>query len=234
MQADYWHSKWSENQIGFHQDTINKRLQAFWPSLELAQGAPVFVPLCGKSLDMLWLHRQGHPVLGIELSEKAVKSFFTDNGLPCTKSSQDGLQFFTGKDQASGIELIAGDFFDLTPEHLVRCKAYYDRASMIAMGPAMRADYARHLARIMAPDSKGLLLTIEYDQSRMQGPPFSVTDDNVRKLLQDIFSISELAHYSGPERLGNLAKRGLETLDERVYLLTRQHGINQSLETRHA
>ena len=84
----------------------------------------------------------------------------------------------------------------------------------------MRADYARHMGQLLHPDARGLLLAITYDQSRMKGPPFSVSDDNVRALLRESFEIHQLEHYSGPERLGNLAKRGLETLEERVYLLS--------------
>ena len=221
MQVDYWLKKWSEEKIGFHQDRVNKRLRDYWASLDLVDGAPVFVPLCGKSLDMLWLHQSGHPVLGVELSEKAVESFFAENDLPFDQRRDEHFVIYSGKDHAQGIELMVGDFFALTPAHLSHCQAFYDRAAMIAMGEDMRAQYTAHLGQIVAKGTTGLLLTIAYDQSRMEGPPFSVTDDNARTLLGKDFDIAELAHYSGPERLGNLANRGLETLDERVYLLTR-------------
>ncbi len=221
MQADYWLDKWTEDKIGFHQDRVNKRLQEHWASLDLAEGAPVFVPLCGKSLDMLWLHQAGHPVLGVELSDKAVKSFFVENDLPYEHRQNEHFAIYTGTRQAQGIVLMVGDFFALTPAHLAHCHAFYDRAAMIAMGDDLRARYATHLGQSVAADTKGLLLTIAYDQDRMNGPPFSVTDDNARTLLSNNFDIAELAYYSGPERLGNLADRGLETLEERVYLLTR-------------
>ncbi len=221
MQAEYWLNKWSDDKIGFHQDRANKRLQQHWSSLDLAEGTPVFVPMCGKSLDMLWLHQSGHPVLGVELSEKAVKSFFAENDLPYEHRQDEHFAIYTGTHRAQGIVLMVGDFFALTPADLAHCHAFYDRAAMIAMGDDLRARYSAHLAQSVAVGTKGLLLTIAYDQSRMNGPPFSVSDDNARTLLGDYFDIAELAHYSGPERLGNLADRGLETLDERVYLLTR-------------
>lgn len=221
MQAEYWLSKWSEDKIGFHQDTANKRLQKYWANLGLSEGAPVFVPLCGKSLDILWLHQSGHPVLGVELSEKAVKSFFEENALSYDRREEQSFIVYSGTDQAQGIDLMVGDFFAVTSEHLAHCHAFYDRAAMIALGEELRARYTRHLAQSMATGTKGLLLTIAYDQSRMEGPPFSVSDQNAQTLHGDDFEIVELAHYSGPERLGNLAQRGLETLDERVYLLTR-------------
>ena len=224
MQAKYWLDKWSDNKIGFHQDRANKRLQQHWASLNLAEGAPVFVPLCGKSLDMLWLHQCGHPVFGVELSEKAVKAFFAENDLPFEQRQDEHFTIYAGTHHAQGIVLMVGDFFALTPADLTHCHAFYDRAAMIAMGDDLRARYAAHLGKLLAVGSTGLLLTIEYDQSRMNGPPFSVSDDNARPLLgNNNFEIAELAHYSGPERLGNLADRGLETLDEWVYLLTRNH-----------
>ena len=229
MDAQYWQQKWDEGKIGFHQEQVNKRLVTFWPDVITVdtdhsgkESSCIFVPLCGKSLDMLWLHQQGHAVFGIELSTIAVQAFFDDNQLGYERDNIDGFERFKGSGKADGITLLAGDFFKLTPSMVAHCHAVYDRAATIAMPPDMRGDYTGHLATLMRPGSRGLLVTISYDQSRMDGPPFSVTDDNIRKLLSKNFDLAELAHYSGPERVGNLAERGLETLDERVYLLSRK------------
>ncbi len=221
MDAQYWQKKWSDDQIGFHQKSINSRLTRFWPELALEPGTPVFVPLCGKSSDMLWLHQQGFPVLGIELSEIAVRAFFTENELPFTEQQVAGFHRFEGTGDATGLELWAGDYFALKAADIARCGAFYDRASMIAMSPDMRARYASQLGALMRPGASGLLLTIAYDESQMNGPPFSVTDDNVQLLLGGDFGLTVLEHHSGSDRLGNLAERGLETLEERVYLLKR-------------
>lgn len=222
MHADYWHEKWSGDRIAFHQDSVNKRLQEFWKQLDLAAGAAVFVPLCGKSLDMLWLHRQGHPVLGVEFSEKAGEAFFRENDLDCTRSVEGDFLRLSGQGPGQGIELLIGDFFALTPAQVAHCQGVYDRAAMIALDGELRNAYAHHLGALLVADTRALLLTISYDQARMQGPPFSVSDDNARELLSNDFRIEELAYYSGPRHVGNLADRGLETLDERVYLLTRK------------
>jgi len=226
MEATYWQTAWNEDRIGFHQQNINKRLQQHWQDLRAPENCGVFVPLCGKTQDMLWLHAQGHSIIGVELSSKAIKDFFTENALPYQCSDDENFQVFTGTGPANGITLLAGDFFKLTPAILENCRAFYDRASLIAMPPAMRADYAAHMSTLLHRDARGLLLAITYDQSRMNGPPFSVPDDNVRELLGESFTISELAYFSGPERLGNLAKRGLETLEERVYLLSSHNESN--------
>ena len=229
MDPQFWKESWLKGKTGFHQTDINKRLKEFWSQLNLPSSpdaAPerecVFVPLCGKSTDMLWLHQQGHHVLGIELSEKAVAAFFDENGLSCTIDHIDDYIRYTGTLAADGITLLVGDYFALKPAHTRHCTRLYDRASLIALKPPMRSAYTEQLAALMPAGSKGLLLAISYDQSRMQGPPFSVPDDEVYHLMTEYFDVQELAHYSGPERLGNLAQRGLETLDERAYLLSRK------------
>ena len=221
MEAAYWQKKWAEEKIGFHQKHVNKRLEERWAALDAPAGCPVFVPLCGKSLDMLWLHRQGHPVLGVEISEKAVGDFFAENALPVERETHGAFVLWRGTGEAEGIRLLVGDFFALEPADLAEVGAFYDRASLIAMGEGFRVRYARHLAAIVPGGVPGLLLTIDYDPARMQGPPFPVPDALTRELLGSAFHIDELARYGGPERLGNLAGRGLETLDEHVYRLRR-------------
>ena len=221
MDAKYWQKAWSEDRTGFHQKNVNKRLIRYWPELRLAQGVTVFVPLCGKSSDMLWLHQNGYQVLGCELSDKAVRAFYDENQLDYIESKTAEFHRFTGVGKAAGLDVWAGDYFDLKSSDTAACCAFYDRASLIAMKPSMRADYARQLINLTRPDAQGLLLTIAYDESRMNGPPFSVPDADVHLLLGSNCTIEVAEHYSGSDRLGNLAKRGLETLEERVYLLKR-------------
>lgn len=221
MEASHWLKAWSENRIGFHQKNVNKRMMSHWPSLELSPGAQVFVPLCGKTTDMLWIAEQGHAVLGVELSATAAEAFYIDNELEYAVSERDGFEIYASTNSSLVIEIWVGDFFNLRQDHLARCSAYYDRAAMIAMNESLRAEYSAHMGVLMRPDSRALLLVISYDQDKMKGPPFSVTDENVRKLLSEAFDICELEHYSGAQRLGNLSDRGLETLDERVYLMKR-------------
>lgn len=221
MDPDYWHGKWETDAIGFHQSRVNSRLTTFWPKVAPSTDGCVFVPLAGKSLDMLWLHERGHSVLGVELSEKAVAAFFEENGLPHERRGDDSFVEYSGIGSARGITLLVGDFFALHPAQLAHVQAFYDRASLIAMNDALRARYAEHLGRILPLGSRGLLLSIDYDQSKMQGPPFAVSAETVERLLGGHFDIEELLCESGPERLGNLKDRGLDTLTERAYRLNR-------------
>lgn len=218
MDPDFWHQRWRENQIGFHQPDVNLHLQAFWPQLGVPGGGRVFVPLCGKSLDMRWLRQQGCRVVGVEISPVAVQDFFREQGLQpdCTRTAH------FERCSADGIELLCGDFFDLTRADLDGVAAVYDRASLIALPPSLRVDYARHLTGLLAPATPVLLVTLEYDQDQMQGPPFSVTESEVRRLFEAGFEV-EVQHADDVlAREPRFRERGLTRLDEKVYLLRRR------------
>ncbi len=221
MQTEKWHERWEGGKIGFHQSRVNSRLEQYWPSLGLDATAPVFVPLCGKSIDMLMLHRLGHPVVGVELSPIAVKAFFDENQLTYNCEKTGNLQEFTGTGSAAGIRLFAGDIFELTTAQTGPLKGFYDRASLIALPSEMRQKYVDKLASLLPVESVGLLISLSYDPSKMQGPPFSVPDEEVRQRFATDFQITVLEESNGPERLGNLAERGLDTMVEHVYQLLR-------------
>lgn len=138
MDARFWLECWERQEIGFHQRNINAQLRRFWPELGLTRGDAVFVPLCGKSSDMIWLHARGHPVLGVELSPVAVAAFFAENGLAPRRARQGKLDVA----DSGGIRILRGDFFDLTAADLAGIAAVYDRAALIAMPSAMRERYA--------------------------------------------------------------------------------------------
>jgi thiopurine S-methyltransferase len=217
MDPEFWQQRWQQNQIGFHQQKINSRLKKLWPGLGIATGSRVLVPLCGKSLDMLWLWQAGYRVLGVELSAAACEAFFRENDLPFEHSADGIFERFA----MQGIELLAGDFFALSPADTVGITSAYDRAALVALPADMRPAYAAHLAALLPEGCTMLLIGMGYDESRMQGPPFSVQEDEVRNLFSPSFGIEIISTSSGPDIVGNLKQRGLDTLEEKVYRLTR-------------
>lgn len=217
MEPEFWHERWRENQIGFHQPQVHWLLERYLPKLELHKGAEVFVPLCGKSLDLLRLRDTGAAVLGVELSAIAVRAFFREHGLRAEEQA-DG-DFLTVA--APGIRLLAGDFFALTPQHLAGVTAVYDRAALIALPPAQRRRYAHHMASLLAPSTQVLLITHDYAQARMSGPPFSVPEDEVRSLFEGHFSVTLLERQEVLERYPHFRARALDALYEGAYLLVR-------------
>jgi thiopurine S-methyltransferase len=210
LKHEFWHERWEQGQIGFHQQAINGYLTAHWEELGLAPGVPVFVPLCGKSLDMLWLREQGHPVFGIELSRKAVEAFFHENEIePSVNETERFVEY-----SSEQLTLFAGDYFQLTTRDLGQIHAVFDRAALIALPPAMRADYVRHMAGLLPTGAHVLLITMHYPEGTLEGPPFSVEEREVEALYRDHFSIEKKGTWEaeGP--------RGV-AVQETVYLMTR-------------
>jgi thiopurine S-methyltransferase len=225
MEHSFWHQRWEENRIGFHLAETNDLLAKYLPCLELQQGDKIFVPLCGKTLDMIYLEQQGLQVVGNEISPLAVNDFFEDNHLPYkskilkTNSAQvnkDKLEmksYFTDQ-----IEIIQGDFFQLEKNMLSGVNTVYDRASMVALPENMRKNYVDHLLKILPRPIKILLVSLEYDQKLKQGPPFSVHEDEIAYFYQNDFDINLLYTQETPmKQRGEVSKK--MTMKEKVYLL---------------
>lgn len=217
MNPDFWHQRWHDNQIGFHQAAPTPLLLKHWPSLDVPAGAKVFVPLAGKSLDMPWFAAQGHRVLGVELSELAVAQFFAENGLrPEIRDTHYGRHY-----EAGGIELILGDAFGLDADLLRDCDAVFDRAALIALPPELRRRYANELYAKLPAGCRGLLITLEYPQAERDGPPFSVPGDEVRALYGRDWDIDLLERRPiPPEHPGFVS--GVSKLDTAAYALRRR------------
>lgn len=217
MDISFWHDRWKQNEIGFHQAGFNSHLQEFWPSLGLTAASRVFVPLCGKSRDLLWLRTQGHSVLGVEVSPIAVSDFFQENRLTTNVTRDGPFEVW----EADGLTIMCGDFLALTPDQLADTHAVFDRASLIALPPDMRARYAAHMATILPPSATLLLITMEYPTGGMQGPPFSVEENEVRKLYERRFRVTSLLRKDILAENPRFRERGLTSLHEHVYLMNR-------------
>ncbi|MFJ2678717.1 thiopurine S-methyltransferase [Pseudomonas sivasensis] len=217
MEPKFWQERWARNQLGFHLPEVNPYLERHWPSLALAEGAKVLVPLCGKSLDLMWLATQGHRVLGVELSEQAVEAFFSEQSLT-PRITQRGV--FTVY-QADLIEVWCGDFFALDAEVLADCTAVYDRAALIALPPLMRSQYTEQLNNMLRPGCQGLLITLDYDQTQKAGPPFAVTDEEVKVLLGVHWSLQVIEKQDILGESWKFVQDGVTGLDERVYRVAR-------------
>lgn len=215
MDEQFWHERWQNNQIGFHQQEINSYLQQYWSRLQLPAGSTVFVPLCGKSRDMLWLLEQGYQVLGIEISPIAVADFFQENGLQPEITSENGIERWS----CDELVILCSDFFSLSARDVTHCDAVYDRASLIAMPPVMRPAYAEKLQALFSTPRPILLVTMEYPQHEMGGPPFSVSVDEVNRFYADRFEIDNILVRDILEESPRFKNQGVTAMHERVYLL---------------
>ena len=218
MDADFWKQRWQTNEIGWHEGRTNTMLAQYWPSRRLPAGSQVFVPLCGKSADMAWLAAQGHRVLGAELSEIAVATFFAENGLTPEREIRDGFEVSS----AGGIEIWCGDFFKLKTSHLADVAGVYDRAALVAMPPTMQPAYAAKMAEIVPRGVPTLLITFTLDEAQPSGPPFSTPPARVRTLFEANFEISEIESRDTDEVSVNLRQRGVERMQQHAIVLLRR------------
>lgn len=193
MDAQFWHRKWERDEIAFHEAEPKPLLLRHLPVLDLSPGARVFLPLCGKSRDIAWLLDHGYRVAGIELSPIAVEQFFAAIGLSPAASEVGGLRRL----EAAGVTIFVGDVLTLGREALGPVDAVYDRAALVALPAAMRERYAAHLPAVSAGTPQ-LLVTFDYDPSRLDGPPFCVTETEVRR------------HYDRAYRVACIENRELD------------------------
>lgn len=210
MDPDFWHKRWQERRIGFHEPKANPALVNHFHQLSLAKGARLFLPLCGKTLDISWLLARGFRVVGVELSRIAVLQLFEELGVEARISSAGKLQRYA----AENIDIYCGDIFDLSGELLGEVDAVYDRAALVALPASMRGRYTAHLMDItnMAPQ---LLITFVYDQSLLEGPPFSVIAEEVERLYGSRYGIKLLERKEVPGGL-----KGQCAAEEDIWLLT--------------
>lgn len=216
MDTDYWCERWARSETGFHQNEINPHLQRFWPALNLAPGSRVFVPLCGKSRDMLWLRGQGHEVVGVEICPLAVEAFFAESGLQASVTKHGAFNI----SQTEGLRLYCGDFFQMTSEDMAGVSAVFDRASLIALPPSMRSVYAAHMQTILASGVNTLLVTFDYLQHEMQGPPFSVKEPEVKALYEKTGEVRLLFSADILDKEPRFRDRGVTQLQEKIFLVT--------------
>lgn len=215
MDTDFWHRRWQLREIGFHQDKVHSFLQQYFSSLNLPQGSTVLVPLCGKSLDLLWLLEQGYRVIGVELSQQAVEEFLQENRLDPKVSQVDGFRSY----QHGQLSIYCGDFFTLTEQLTGPLAAVYDRGALVALPDSMRQDYVRQLQTLLHSDSQMLCISYDYDQKQRPGPPFSVPQTELNQLFGSWCTLEKINTESTLEKHQMLKAAGILDLNEEVYRL---------------
>ena len=221
MNSKFWQQRWQEGRIGFHQSDVNPELIKHFSTLALPIGSRVLVPLCGKSVDMVWLAHAGYNVVGIELVESAVQAFFIEQNITPTitefTSAADGstLKRYQGQLAGQTISLWVADIFVLSPTAIGDIAAVYDRAALIALPADMRPDYSKQIYKL-SNNAPQLLITLHYDQSKKDGPPFSISREQLQQYYDANYEIIELESQSST--LNSAAKL---SVTEHVWLLSK-------------
>ena len=209
---EYWENRWITNQTGWHRSVYNDLMVKYWPELGIPTDSKVLVPLCGKSLDMLWLAEKGHAIVGIEFTRVAVERFFSENNLEHTIVKHPSYIEFSSE----RFTILNGNILAI-PSDLIQAEAWYDRAAMIAINPDLREDYVSQIRQQTKVGAVGLLITYSYPQEEMEGPPFSLNNDDVFQLFQDGFRVECLETIE----LEDEKERGLSRINSSVFALTR-------------
>jgi len=215
MDASFWQQKWQKNELGFHRSEANPLLVNHFNELAIDKGSRVFLPMCGKTLDIAWLLSQGYRVAGAELIATAIEQLFDELGVVPEITALGNVIHYS----ANNIDIYVGDIFNLSRNTIATVDAVYDRAALVALPADMRIRYTTHLMEITdrAPQ---LLINYEYDQSLMEGPPFSVSNEEVRQHYQESF---DLTLITSTDVEGGL--KGICPAQENVWLL--QNGPRQ-------
>jgi thiopurine S-methyltransferase len=217
MHPDQWLERWKQDRIGFHESTVNPYLPRYLSLFNLKPGDAIFLPLCGKTIDIVWLAEKGFRVTGIELSEIAIESFFAEQELRYQKFETDDFILR----RSGNISLIQGDYFALQAGHLADCKMIYDRAALIAIDEENRSRYCAHMRSITRPDAAMLLVTLDYQQTQMSGPPFAVSEQEVGQHYADYYTIDVLEQNNVIDEKPRWRDQGLTSLSESAFRLIR-------------
>ena len=221
MQNEYWHHRWKKNEIEFDQKEPNVHLIKYINILNLKPHSTLFVPLCGKSIDMLWLSKQQYKIIGNELDYSASCAFFEENQFLFKENNTPHFKVLS----THNITILSGDFFRLNKEILGSIDAIYDRAALIALPLEMRKEYAKKIIDLSNPGNQMFLITGSYDQNIMKGPPFSVDEMEVNSLYSKYFHIEEIYTKITEEVPAHLQAKGLKETKEHVFHLTRMDNL---------
>ena len=194
MNPEFWQTRWQEKRIGFNQSDVNPLLIKYFADLKLPISSRILVPLCGKSIDMIWLAHQGFDVVGIELVESAVQEFFTEQDIAYTITEHDkhpNIKYYQGQLLEQTITLWVADIFALNSDDIGHVDAVYDRAALIAMPAELRTQYSQQVIDL-SQNTAQLLLTLNYDQNERAGPPFSISHEQIQQYYNAYYQIHEL------------------------------------------
>ena len=206
---DFWLDIWQKNQTRFHQENFNRHLTKFITDLKLAKKTKTLVPLCGKTLDLLFLKSLDLDITGIEISHLAIKQFFLENNLKIERQHNNIYQY------DENLKIICTDFFSY--QNNQKFSFVYDRASLIALSKEDRKKYVNVLKSILEKNAKILIIILEYTSTKDIAPPYSVSTNDFYELFSSDFTIKLLCEKKIEQK--NIKIKEINTMTERVYLL---------------
>lgn len=219
MRKSFWEERWRDGRINFHRTEVSPTLLAHHERFLTGSRHRVFLPLCGKSLDLRWLVDRGHEVVGVEFVARAVTDLGAESGFEFRVDVEGDFRVH----RAESLTIYVGDFFDLDPATVGTFDRIFDRAALIALAPESRQAYVRRIHEFLDADGRVLLESIHYDPLEMQGPPFAVPPAELESLYARWFRREVLADEPNVDVPPHLRQKGLQRLHRLVTLLARGH-----------
>lgn len=214
----FWAEMWLNGCTPFHKEEVNPDLISYWPELNLAAGATVLVPLCGKSLDLLWLSRQEYKVIGIEFCEQAVVQFASEHQLELQQRDFGQIRNYYNDE----FSIWVADIFKLESSLIPSVDAIYDRGALIALPDKLRPAYVTTCLEWLKPSGIILLKTMSYNQEDMEGPPYSVSDEEIAHLYKSCNEIKCVKNKSNSRDSSDpLFARGAKMINDKVWFITK-------------
>lgn len=193
MDVSFWINRWENNDVAFHQSEANPALVKYFNELSIEKGNRVFLPLCGKTLDIAWLLSKGYHVAGAELSRLAIEQLYKSLGVTPNVTDIGNLKCYS----VENIDIFVWNIFELSRDVLGTVDVVYDRAALVALPEDMRKRYTTHLMTITGTAPQ-LLISYEYDQRLMDGPPFSVSNEEVMRHYKASYDLNLLESANLP------------------------------------
>jgi thiopurine S-methyltransferase len=217
LEQQFWHQIWENNTIGFHQTDHHPWLEQI---VKLKSNDDLFVPLCGKSLDMWPLSGHYRRLIGAELSDIACEDFFKDAGIVPNVAIEAEHRRYQTKTADYEIKLWQGDYFSLSSHQISDADRLdvFDRAAMVALPDQMRLPYVQQL-RSLCKHATLFILTLEFDQQQLSGPPFALDDAMIHEYFSFASSIKKIATRPLSDKIFAQRKLRVDELAESLYVI---------------
>lgn len=207
MEKEKWLEAWQIGRTAFHQSAYNKAMVNHFKGQKL-KDKNVFIPLAGKSLDILFFLEKEANVIACEISPIAVEEFFKQSKLEFTTEVFKNFTIY----KAKNLTFYLGDFFELTKTQVSHVDVMYDRASVVALPKELRSKYYEKIDQLIHKKTHLLILTYTHDGPMEFGPPFYVPEEEIKKAYANMGHDLQMRAGNPEKTDGRFLEQGITTL----------------------
>lgn len=215
MTVGMWKECWNTPNVEFHNPQLNELFVKYHQRMLTRPGMRIFVPLCGKAVEMKWLVDHGHKVVGLEAAPVPCKAFFEENGIPYNVKEMKGIHGEKYESLDHNIVIYSCDFFLFTADICGEFDGIWDSGGLNSMDVEDREAYIRRIRTLMGKGCVNLTEFVNFDKS-MVDITWSMTKEELQKVFGEGFIVEDLNEMAAPQRL---KRQGCDTL--KLFAITR-------------